>query len=153
MSLNSHIEELRAGGVEVMGITAEPGGDEAVLSRLEERGAKVDFPIKSDPQHELLVKEDIYVIEDKEWEVSGPYKMVQPALVVLDGDDVIKECMWSWKTMGYGDGSAMDRVPLEKPDGTTVKVLLVTLRPDMSDLLNSIQERRAVKLTSTHAEW
>lgn len=86
-----------------MAITAEPGGDEAVRQRLADRGvADLDYDVKSDPGHTLLVKDagDVYVFKPHDWEVSGPYSMIQPAVVVVDGEgNVIKECTWSWKTV------------------------------------------------------
>ena len=83
--------------------------------------------------------------------------MIQPALVVYEGaseDAIIKECTWSWKTMGLGDDVAADsRVPTQAWSGPIKQVMLVTMRPVMSDLLASIQERRQVKLGSTHDGW
>ncbi|KAJ8603520.1 hypothetical protein CTAYLR_005146 [Chrysophaeum taylorii] len=126
-------------------ITAEPGGDEAVRQRLADRGvADLKFEVKSDPDHSFLVKDagDIYTLKAHEWEVSGNYEMVQPAIVVLDANGAtVKECTWSWKTMGYSNGQAMDMVPFEGE-----QFPLVTFRPVISDLVPSVKERRPIKL-------
>lgn len=46
------------------------------------------------------------------------------------------------------------RVDTQAWEGEPVKqVLLVTMRPVMEDLLAAIQEKRAVKLASTHKTW
>lgn len=96
-------------------------------------------------------------MKDHQWEVSGDYKMVQPALVVYDADNkVISETTWSWKTMGLDEGKVDwdTRVDTQAWEGDPVKqVLLVTMRPVMSDLLAAIQEKRPVKLASTHKQW
>mmetsp|Transcript_17422 Transcript_17422/g.54424 ORF Transcript_17422/g.54424 Transcript_17422/m.54424 type:complete len:96 (-) Transcript_17422:320-607(-) len=79
--------------------------------------------------------------------------MIQPAIVVLDDDGrPIPECTWSWKTMGYGTNTELDRVDTEPWDGPTRKVALVTLRPVISDLPLAIRDRRRVKLKSTHEQ-
>ena len=147
----------------MVAITAEPGGADEVRARLLEREVPtLDFEIRSDPEHKTLTsfltgsapEDNIFVTKDHEWEVSGPYKMIQPALVVQDATSgaVIPECTWSWKTMGHGDGTWDTRVKPTVGD-TSKDVMLVTLRPVMSDLLASIQEKRQVKLGSTHDDW
>mmetsp|Transcript_2671 Transcript_2671/g.8375 ORF Transcript_2671/g.8375 Transcript_2671/m.8375 type:complete len:138 (+) Transcript_2671:210-623(+) len=130
----------------LVAVTAEPGGDEAVLQRLADRGVtNLEFPVKSDPNHDLLVKDagDIYTLKHHEWEVSGPYEMVQPAVVVIDSEGhTIKECTWSWKTMGFQNGQAVeDKVAYEGNEYP-----LVVFRPVISDLVASVKERRPVKL-------
>mmetsp|Transcript_40336 Transcript_40336/g.97404 ORF Transcript_40336/g.97404 Transcript_40336/m.97404 type:complete len:97 (+) Transcript_40336:418-708(+) len=96
-------------------------------------------------------------MKDYQWEVSGDYKMVQPALVVYnDKKEVIAETTWSWKTMGLDPDKLESgtRVNTQAWEGEPVKqVKLVTMRPVMSDLLAAIQEKRAVKLASTHKKW
>jgi len=156
--LNLQAAALKAAGIKVVAITAEPGGDDAILDRLTEREVpKLDFEVKSDPEHNFLENApvDLFVIEDKDWEVSGPYKMIQPALVVYGEDEkVIPEFSWSWKTMGIeGNPEWNSRVPTEEWAGPTKQVLLVTMRPIMSDLAQSILEKRKVKLGSTHDGW
>lgn len=140
---------MKAEGVTVCAVTAEPGGEDAVRARLAERGlASLSIKIKSDPTHQLLVKDagDIFIIAPKEWEVSGNYDMVQPAVVVFDERGaVVKECTWSWKIMGYDNG--MTRLPTEAWDLPPRTVPLVNFRPQISDLLPSIKERRAVRLS------
>ena len=77
----------------VVAITAEPGGDDAVRARLTERKVPtLDFEVRSDPEHNYVKMlttsnnncssngEDVFVIKDHDWNVSGPYKMIQPAL-------------------------------------------------------------------------
>jgi hypothetical protein len=160
-------------GVEVVAITAEPGGEAMVRERLAARGVpELDFPVRSDPDHHAFIRtvradlrpRDIFVVDDCDEEgVSAPYRMIQPALVVYDADGApIHELTWSWKTMmaglsnGSGDNDdkavlAWNTVVDTQPSAGPVKqVLLVTMRPVMSDLLAAIQERRPVKLASTH---
>lgn len=157
-ALQSEYARLRDAGVEVVAITAEPG---AVSSRLLERQVPpLDFPIRSDPEHTFLrdipnMPSSIFVLQHHEWDVSGPYTMIQPALVVFDGQgQYLPECSWSWKTMGLlKDGNWDTRVDTEAWSGPIKQVMLVTMRPVMSDLLASIQERRRVKLGSTHDGW
>ena len=154
-ALNDQIPNLTAAGVSVVVTTAEPGGEDAVWQRLEERNVpKLDFVLRSDPNHNFLnepnVPKDIFVMKDYDWDVSGPYKMIQPALYVIDTEGkVIEECSWSWTTMGSGDGDWDTRVTLE----TGKDAMLVTVRPVMSYLLPAIEEKRPVKLTSTHEDW
>jgi len=114
----------------VTAITAEPGGSEAVRQRLTECDVPpLDYEVVSDPEHEYLKgKPDMFVLKDHDWEVSGPYRLVQPALVVYEDDDIISK--WSWKTMGFESGTPVD-------DGSGSMVKLVTFRPVMSDLLPS----------------
>ena len=105
--------------------------------------------------------DDIFVVMDHKWDTLEPYSynMIQPALVVQDVNSgkILLECSWSWKTMGYGDGKWDTRI--QHHDGTSEvgstkdSVQLVTLRPIMSDLLASIQEKRPIKLGSTHDHW
>lgn len=145
--------------MKVVAITAEPGGEVAIRDRLTERNVPhLEFDVVSDPEHVFLnapnAPKDIFVVMDHDWDVSGPYKMIQPALVVYDETSrVITECTWSWTTMGSTDGKWNDRVETQAWEGPIRKVLLVTLRPVMSDLLSAIQEKRAVKLASTHNKW
>lgn len=148
----------------MVAITAEPGGSEAVRKRLYDRQVpKLDYEIRSDPEHSFLTKglpippKDLFVMKEHQWEVSGDYKMVQPALVVYNVDEeVISETTWSWKTMGL-DVNEVDwdtRVDTQAWEGKPDKqVMLVTMRPVMEDLLSAIQEKRAVKLASTHKKW
>ena len=81
--------------------------------------------------------------------------MIELALVVTDdvSGAILAKCSWSWKTMGYESVGEMDRVSTQAWAGPVKEVALVTLRPVMSDLLLSIQEKRQVKLASTHDDW
>ena len=123
-----------------------------------ERGVpQLDFEVRSDPDHKFLEQPnipDIFVMKDHNWDVSGPYQMVQPALIVLDSNgELVKECTWSWKTMGLEDGDWDTRVDTQPWAGPIKQVMLVTMRPVMSDLASAIQDRRPVKLASTHDQW
>jgi len=158
-ALNAQVPDLEAAGIKVVAITAEPGGEDAVRQRLTEREVpKLDFELISDPEHKMVefAPADFFVFLDKEWEVSGPYKMIQPALIVFGDDgEIIPECSWSWKRMGLADKDLLwdTRVPSEEWAGPIKQVMLVTMRPVMSDLLQSIKEKRRVKLGSTHDNW
>mmetsp|Transcript_23043 Transcript_23043/g.25722 ORF Transcript_23043/g.25722 Transcript_23043/m.25722 type:complete len:80 (+) Transcript_23043:257-496(+) len=75
--------------------------------------------------------------------------MIQPALVVYGKDgNVIAECSWSWKTMGIEEGclTAMALVPTQEWAGPIKEVPLVTMRPVMSDIVDSVEEKRMIKL-------
>lgn len=162
-ALQSQYASLKEAGVQLVAITAEPGGADAVRSRLLEREVPtLDYEIRSDPEHSFLTgpptpPKDLFIMKDHQWEVSGDYNMVQPALVVYDAErQVVPESTWSWMTMGL-DADKLDwntRVDTEAWEGEPVKqVILVTMRPVMEDLLAAIQEKRAVKLASTHKKW
>ena len=71
--------------------------------------------------------------------------MRQPSLVVLDQGRVVPECTWSWITMDHRETKDLDLVTFQGKD-----VALVTIRPDMTDLLAAVREKRAVNLTCTH---
>jgi hypothetical protein len=134
-----------------------PGGTAAVAARLAERSDNLkvlNFDLISDPEHEKLVRAagDIYILEAKEWEVSGNYTLVQPAIVVLDGaGEVIPGCTWSWKTMGLAPEvlanimTPIDTQAWQEPAG---KVPLVLFRPLISDLAASVNEKRQIKLSA-----
>lgn len=87
-ALQSQYSSLKEAGVQLVAITAEPGGSEAVRQRLLERNVpKLDYEVRSDPEHSFLTNgppippKDIFIIKDHQWEVSGDYKMVQPVLL------------------------------------------------------------------------
>ena len=145
---------------EVKAVTAEPGNVKERLLKRDDFTSALDYPIESDPEHKLLFgnKADWFLVETHTgFDETGPYEMVQPALMVYDVSDsdnkkkLVPELSWSWKTISDSK-DAMSRVPSEnakKEEG----VLLVTQRPVLSDLAAAIQEKRAVKLASTHPEW
>lgn len=152
-------------GLKVLAITAEPGGDKVIQERLSERGLNLqNLSVRSDPEHKslqpgegLTPPSDTFTLLECETniDVSGPYTMIQPALVVYDDTTgaPIPACTWSWKAMGFADGEWNTRVKVPGAPADSKEVLLVTVRPDMSDLLASVQEQRLVKLTSTNPEW
>jgi len=137
---------LKAAGIEVHVITAEPGD---VLGRLAARKVTgLPFPFHVDPDHKLLAKagQDFYVVEEQDAAANfGPdyagvkYNMVQPAYLLLDSGGAILQ-KWTWTSF----------VPPPDPMhwSTKVKVdageegILVRARPKTADLLASIQENR-----------
>jgi hypothetical protein len=153
------MEALKAATIDVVAITAEPGGDAAIRERLKERNVpQLDFAVRSDPDHKFVkdskIPDNILVLKDTDEGVAGPYQMVQPALVVYDSNgEVIQECTWSWKTMGFDNADWDTRVQTQDWEGPTKHVMLVTLRPLMSDLVSAIKEKRPIKLSSTHDHW
>lgn len=157
------MESFRAADVDVVAITAEPGGEDAIRRRLTERKVPhLDFALRSDPEHHFLeepnVPSEIFVMRESDGEgVAGPYTMVQPALVVYNADGtLLKECTWSWKTMlgiSSDDADWDTHVDTEAWAGPIKRVMLVTMRPVMSDLVCAIEEKRPVKLASTHDDW
>lgn len=127
----------QAGASTVLAITAEPGGEEALLKRLADKGVVLkNLQIQSDPNHLTLknpnVPANIFTLAP--FDIPEPYTVIQPALLVYDEDEVaISEICWSWNTK------------FEKPPSD---VNLVVWRPAMRDLVEAIQQRRTVKLAS-----
>lgn len=164
-TLQEQASALKAAGIELQVLSAEPGGEEEVRKRLLEREVpQLDFTVIADPDKKFLndskLPQDIFIIDDFEIDYTGPYKMIQPALVVFDDDgNLIPEMTWSWKTMGTKEnpiicdlhGSA--RVDTEPWAGPVQKAMLLTMRPLASDIIAAIQEKRQIKLASTHPEW
>eukprot|EP01065_Artemidia_motanka_P050106 TRINITY_DN849_c0_g2_i3.p1 TRINITY_DN849_c0_g2~~TRINITY_DN849_c0_g2_i3.p1 ORF type:complete len:157 (+),score=58.13 TRINITY_DN849_c0_g2_i3:166-636(+) len=151
MELKAVQASLAQDDVALHAVTAEPGGQEKILQRLEERKVTgLPYPVHSDPEHKLLsdAAEDMYAFRDADVTEFGDdydedYRMVQPALVVVDQDAEVKQ-WWSWKTLGY-DGNGMDKVPNpDDPGGEPVTV--VFLRPRSGDIGPSIAEGRTVKM-------
>uniref|UniRef100_A0A6U2X2Q0 Uncharacterized protein n=1 Tax=Lotharella globosa TaxID=91324 RepID=A0A6U2X2Q0_9EUKA len=100
--------------------------------------------LSSDPEHKLLVKDagDIWVTRIQDQYMNQVYDMVQPAVVVIDTatGKTIKECTWSWKTMGF------DEENLTEMWEAVPGVPLVTYRPVIADLRAAIKERRPPKI-------
>lgn len=149
-------EQLRRDGVAVHAITAETGGESEIKSRLDQRDSFVSFPIHSDPEHKLLLrdtaaeagtdKHSLYVKKLTEASQHGgtyeDYVLVQPALVVVDREGEIQQ-QWSWNTEPLNE--------LEPKEETTVVAKLggaplVSVRPETADLGPSIREGRQVRL-------
>jgi len=104
--------------------------------------------LSSDPGKTLLVQSAGDIYTSKMEAGHGPtYEMVQPAIVVLDTDtgEAIKECTWSWKTMGLTSDQLNETYEVEPGK------ILVLYRPVISDLRASIKERRPVRLNSTRS--
>mmetsp|Transcript_1051 Transcript_1051/g.1310 ORF Transcript_1051/g.1310 Transcript_1051/m.1310 type:complete len:203 (-) Transcript_1051:25-633(-) len=138
--------ELSSLGIEIEAITSEPGGDDTVRKRLEMRMVTKFHKIKirSDPDRMLLLPDQsIYTIrKSKHWE-TGEYDMVEPALVIFDANhNLITECIWSWKTMGYPNANGLE---LSEPkDENSPPILL--MRPSILDFIPGIRERRPIEL-------
>lgn len=137
-------------------ITAEPGGAQAIKDRLAKYGVvDLGFEVRSDPEHLEVIKEvsDIYIFKKKEGDDTfEDYMMYQPALVVLDDNGVVKEPTWSWKTMGYENGEEVTKVPL-KSFFPPYSIILVQVRPVLSDLANAIKEKRPVELAAANVAF
>jgi len=162
------LEELESQGVALHAVTAEPGGSAEVKNRLEQRDTNIRFPVHSDPEHKLLVKDanesDVTTeseINLKQHAATGhslyikkfnnatkyggtyeDYDMVQPALVVVDQSGSIQQ-VWSWNS-----GTLRDITPKEEmtPVGAFYGAPLVTIRPVSADVVPSIKENRDVQI-------
>lgn len=73
---------------------------------------------------------DIWTIKTQDQYMGQVYQMVQPAVVLVDASTgkTIKECTWSWKTMG------ITKSDLTELYEVTPGVHLVTYRPVIADL-------------------
>jgi len=143
---------MRQSGVALHAITSEPGGVEALKTRLASRQTTdLPFPVHSDPDNKLCAKpgDEYYIKEefDAGVQLKGDYlgiaySMVQPALEVVDRTGVVIR-KWSWHSIR----------PIPDPMDTATKVtvegqqlLLVQTRPQSADILPSIKEGRDVRL-------
>ena len=179
--LNGAAPALAAQGIAVRAITAEPGGTAALQARLVERGTPgkglgfdggFQIDVISDEHHATLLPElvsaGVYLTRPFKWNVSGPYSMIQPTLVVQlrnSSGAVLEACTWSFSTMGYTEDEDMEIVAtggrparrLEQSQSQKVAgprfvglpqhdVPLCLMRPITSDLGAAISERRAVDL-------
>lgn len=105
------LAELQRAGVTLHAITSEPGGDDEVKARLAYRKTNLRFPIHSDPEYKLLLREPggeapIYVktpyhLGPKFGPSMGDvpycdYTVVQPALVVMTDQGKVHQ-VWSWR--------------------------------------------------------
>ena len=136
-------------------MTAEPGGDDALLERLAAYGVSgLPFAVKSDPEHTLIsdAAGDVYLKKPCTKGSGGPYEMVQPALVVIDKatDAVVTACTWTWRTMGLDPEAEVDDELRVVPSGAMfpAKVFLVALRPLIADIPAAVAERRQPKLST-----
>lgn len=119
-------------------VSAEPGD---LTGKLAKHKVQVDFPIHSDPEHNLLaMSEDEFYIKTRHGAGADEYDMVQPALVVMDKSGAFQQ-VWSWMTAPLKDVE-----PKTEMTKTPVGGVLVGVRPLSSDLGPSIKEDRNVKL-------
>lgn len=138
-------ETLRADGVEIIAITAQPGGDDFIRSKLSEAGVPpLPFPVISDPEHKMLEASagDIFTITRCPGNM-GSYNMVQSTLVIvyLATGEAVKECSWSWKTVGVQNTS------LSKSD-------FLKQKPDLTDIVAAVKGKRPVKfLNEQYKDW
>ena len=143
-------------GLTVMAVTAEPGGED-IVERLKARGVSdLPFRVYSDPEKKLLARnekghqaslfvENLCKARKFESLTKVPYedyRMVQPALVVIDHEGKVVQ-WWSWRK-GPSRVLPVDKVsPMTKVPGYGP---LVALRPRSEDIMDSIAERRPVRL-------
>eukprot|EP00930_Biecheleria_cincta_P042768 TRINITY_DN29428_c0_g2_i1.p1 TRINITY_DN29428_c0_g2~~TRINITY_DN29428_c0_g2_i1.p1 ORF type:complete len:402 (-),score=48.56 TRINITY_DN29428_c0_g2_i1:345-1550(-) len=138
-------ETFRADGMEIIAITAQPGGDDFIRSKLSEAGVPpLPFPVISDPAHKMLepTAGDIFTITRCPGNM-GSYNMVQSTLVIVDlaNGETIKECSWSWKTVGVQNTSWSKNDFLKQ-------------KPDLMDIAAAVKGKRPVKfLTQEFKDW
>lgn len=132
---------MKSHGIALHAITAESGGDAAVLERLKKRKVEeLPFPVHSDADHRLLMvpPEGHYMFQDmpaskKFGSEFTDYNMVQPAMEVLDRAGAVVQ-KWSWYSL--------------KPPPTGEGVGPVLERPITTDIVPSIKEGRNVRFAS-----
>lgn len=140
---------MKAKNIALHAITAESGGDAAVVARLAKRKtANLPFHVHSDPDHELLLnpQDGQYVKElvpaGKHGKEYTEYNMVQPALEVLDRNGAVIQ-KWSW----YSFDPLPDVTnPLSPVVVDGQSLWLVTARPRSADIVPSVKEGRQVKI-------
>lgn len=138
-------ETFRADGMEIIAITAQPGGDDFIRSKLSEAGVPpLPFPVISDPEHKMLEVSagDIFTITRCPGNM-GSYNMVQSTLVIVDlaTGEAVKECSWSWKTVGVQNTSWSKKDFLKQ-------------RPDLTDIVAAVKGKRPVKfLMQEYKDW
>mmetsp|Transcript_25074 Transcript_25074/g.70033 ORF Transcript_25074/g.70033 Transcript_25074/m.70033 type:complete len:246 (-) Transcript_25074:244-981(-) len=160
--LSQAVSDFEQGGVAIHAITSEPGGNEALYSRLRERsvldhspGETSDptlvLPVHSDPDLTLCAepREQLHVFEDLPADETpsgiGSYTCVQPAMVVVDRQGRVQQ-WWSWRRITDDPNpSPMKLVP--SPKGA-IPLPLTAIRPKTEDILPSIREYRQVETTS-----
>ena len=142
---------MRARGIEVHAITAEPGGEAKIRQRLSRYGLPpLRFAVHSDPQWRLMACEprgQIYIPNPshpfllKAGAFDEPYTMCQPALVVLDDARPAPRVRywWSWNKLQAGaindDGVLPNARREGNADGNTHDV---RFRPVPADLLHRL---------------
>lgn len=142
------VDELQRQGIALHAITAEPGGEIAIRNRLTKYGLpELKFPIYSDPSWSLMAleqKDEIFMENPshpfllKAGAFDEEYKMVQPALVIIDRAGKIVY-WWSWKKLRAGivseDGVLPNARSKGNLDGNTHDV---RWRPVPMDLLSRL---------------
>mmetsp|Transcript_29857 Transcript_29857/g.41296 ORF Transcript_29857/g.41296 Transcript_29857/m.41296 type:complete len:291 (-) Transcript_29857:207-1079(-) len=165
--------ELKAQGVALHAITAEPDSEEVLRARLLKKEVPdLSFKLHSDPEHRLLGDPyDFYTIMDMPAsffkEDYQNFTMVNPALLLVD--NVGKAVLWwSWKTSGFDPGWQPVNVDMDKlskfglidqmlniaaqtsevvsDPSTGCSGLLTRMRPVIEDVLPAFMEGRPVKL-------
>jgi len=149
--LNRLYDDFRRAGVAIYAITAQPGGSEEICSKLLAAGLpEMKVPVFSDPSWSLMTLEPqdgIYVENPahgfllKMGAFNEPYRMVQPAMVVVDGEGRVVY-WWSWNTLPSGaqaeDGVLPNGWNAESnKDGNSHDV---RFRPVPDDLLRILSE-------------
>ena len=146
-------DDLTAAGIKLEAITSTPGDNKAKIEEKESIEIKFDVQSRAfDPNLEGIYNIDGLgdIWTTKHLEITGQgFTLVQPAVIVLDAmtnNQLIPECTWSWKTMGKKDNKVYENEMMPMED-YGVK-FLVSVRPDITDLIPSILERREVKLAA-----
>lgn len=143
-------DEFQRRGIAVYAITAEPGGEDAIRRKLIANGVPhMKVPLFSDPSWSLMTlepRDKIYVESPshpfllKAKQFNQPYRMVQPALVVLDQAGQVLY-WWSWNALRAGvlaeDGVLPNAFHEDNVHGNTHDV---RWRPVPEDLLRILSE-------------
>lgn len=144
---------MKEAGVALHAITAEPGGNDVLKTRLAKKDLDFPFPIHSDSNAKLCAKPEDghYIKQAFDAERFGPdyagvtYEMVQPALEVVDKTGAVL-LKWSWHSFQPPPD------PMEwntKVTAGSDSIILVLCRPLSADILPAIKEGRDFQMASS----
>lgn len=150
--------EFAAEGVAVHAITGEPEGEAVIRERMERNGLeKLAYPVHSDPDWSLMtLKPKEMYVEDpspegikknpKDGTPTGrpDYRMVQPAVAIVDREGVVR-FWWSWNKLQDGgifklpNGKVMQHPNARSAKNPTGNTHDVRWRPLPKDILARIK--------------
>lgn len=152
--LAKEFQKMKEAGVALHAITAEPGGNEALKTRLAKKDTDVPFPIHSDTDRKLCAKpgDGHYMIEEMNAGknfggdyVGIVYDMVQPAMEIVDKTGAVVR-KWSWHSLQPPPDPVHWSTKIQVGDDS---IILVLARPLSADILPAIKEGRDPRLASS----